>query len=83
MGIKDEKEGAMLHLHIDNGDLDKLQQAMEKWSFKDYQSLIRFSVSILLLTENKSISIKMNGTQKDIQPASDLLKQDEVARGLL
>jgi hypothetical protein len=47
---------------------------LKKWSFKDYQSLVRFFVSIGLLTEERSITIKMDGFQKEIKPAIDLLK---------
>jgi hypothetical protein len=77
MAIRDLiEEDNKLHLVIDNGDVDKLDQALNKWSFKDYQSLIRFSVSILLLAEDKSISIKMNGIQTNIQPAPELLIEE-------
>lgn len=74
MAVKSKKEGNKLILEIDNGDLVKLDEVMEKWSFKDYQSLLRFSISVLILSENKSISIKLEGRQQDITPASDLLK---------
>lgn len=78
MAIRDNiEEGEKLHLIIDNGDLDKLDQALNKWSFKDYQSLIRFSVSLLLITEDKSISIKMKGLQKEVQPVADLIREVE------
>jgi hypothetical protein len=76
MAIRDTIQDEKLHLIIDNGDLDKLDQVLDKWSFKDYQSLIRFSVSLLLLTEDKSISIKMKGSQTEIRPASELLKEE-------
>jgi hypothetical protein len=76
MAIRDTLQEEKLHLIIDNGDLVKLDQALAKWSFKDYQSLIRFSVSLLLLTEDKSISIKMKGAQTEIQPAADLLNEE-------
>jgi hypothetical protein len=81
MAIKHKKESGILHLSVDNGDLEKLEKALEKWSFKDYQSLIRFSVSVLLLAEDKSIAIKMQGMQKEIQPAQDLLKSSEAEHG--
>ncbi len=77
MAVKDHMKNDKLQLDIDNGDLVKLKQALEKWSFKDYQSLIRFSVSVLLLAEDKSISIKLKGIQKEIQPAPEILKQEE------
>jgi hypothetical protein len=76
MAIRDAVQDEKLHLIIDNGDLDKLDLVLDKWSFKDYQSLIRFSVSLLLLTEDKSISIKMKGLQKEVQPAADLLNEE-------
>jgi hypothetical protein len=33
----------VLELAIDNGDKEKLDQALKKWQFKDYQSLLRFT----------------------------------------
>ena len=76
MAIKDIMKEEKLELTIDNGDLVKLRQALDKWSFKDYQSLMRFSVSLLLLAEDFSVSIKMKGTQREIQPAPELLSQE-------
>lgn len=74
MAVKDKKESNKLILEIDNGDLSKLDEVMEKWSFKDYQSFMRFVVSILLLNEEKSVGIKLDGLKQDITPSSDLLK---------
>ncbi|MGC1878892.1 MAG: hypothetical protein WA347_04770 [Rhabdochlamydiaceae bacterium] len=78
MAVKDTMEGEILHLLVDNGDLIKLDEALEKWAFKDYKSLIRFSVSMLLLAEDKSIAIKMKGSQREIRPAEDLIRASEV-----
>jgi len=74
MAVRSKEENQQLFLTIDNGDLSKLQMIMEKWSFKDYQSLIRFFTSVLLVTENKFISIKTNGIQNEVQPAAELLQ---------
>lgn len=74
MAVKSNEKEGKLTLEIDNGELKKLKEVMEKWSFKDYQSLQRFMISILFLNEDKSLSIKLDGRQQDIVPASDLLK---------
>lgn len=75
MAVRDTKNpDNTLTLHIDNGDLSKLDEVLRKWSFKDYQSLFRFAISVLILTDDKAISIKMNGLEKSITPARDLLK---------
>lgn len=65
-----------LKLEIDNGDLTKLNEAITKWKFKDYQSFMRFAVSIMLLNEDPSFSIKLNGIQQDIIPASTSLIEE-------
>ena len=54
--------------------LVKLNEVLEKWSFKDYQSLLRFSISLLLLNEEKYITIKLDGEKKDLVPSKDLIK---------
>lgn len=79
MAVKSKDENGKLILEIDNGDLEKLNQVMDKWSFKDHQALLRFSISILILSEDESISIKMNGSQRSITPAADLLKDREAS----
>lgn len=74
MAVKAQEKDKKLMLDIDNGDLSKLNEVMDKWGFKDYQSFMRFAVSILLLNEEKSIGIKLDGIKQDITPSSDLLK---------
>jgi hypothetical protein len=81
MPIRDKEENSILQLTIDNGDLTKLKEALEKWSFKDYQSLLRFSISVLLLNEGQSISIKTKGFSREVKPAPDLLKPTEASHG--
>ncbi len=74
MAIKSKRENSKLILEVDNGDLEKLDQCMERWSFKDHQSMLRFAMSILLVTEDQSIWIKSGGKQDAIAPIRDLLK---------
>ena len=70
---KKNKLYTKLYLELDHGDLDKLDQAMDKWSFKDYQSFLRFAVSLFILNESKSFSIKIDGFKTDVVPVEDLL----------
>jgi hypothetical protein len=74
MAITSKNEENKLILDIDNGDLVKLNEVLEKWSFKDYQSLLRFSISLLLLNEENYITIKLDGEKKDLIPSKDLIK---------
>ncbi len=71
--VKEEIQEKLI-LEIDNGDFHKLKEVIEKWKFKDYQSFLRFSVGAFILSEENSISIKMDGKQQMIAPASDLIK---------
>lgn len=76
MAIKHRKDGENLILEIDNGDLEKLDQCMKMWSFKDYQSMMRFAMSVFLVTEDKSLWIKSDKHQQPIAPAKELLKEE-------
>ena len=69
-----KKSGSVAQLEITNGDHDKFGTCMERWAFKDQQSLLRFSLSILLLAEEEEIWIKRDGSLEQIKPADDLLK---------
>ena len=62
-------------LELDNGDLAKFKDVMEKWCFADHQSLMRFAISILFLAENKHVSIKLDGVEQTLIPSKDLLRQ--------
>lgn len=79
--IIENSDPSKIILEIDNGDKEKLEQALEKWNFKDHQSLLRFAVSVLLLTEDHTLWINKDGNHKEIQPSDDLInskpKQDE------
>ena len=68
MAVKSKEEGQKLILEINYGDLTKLKEAMQKWGFKDYQSLLRFGVSLLLLAEDNFFIIRMNGVLEKVAP---------------
>lgn len=74
MAIKSTTEPNKITLEIDNGDKDKLTQCMDKWLFKDHQSMVRFAISILLVTEDKNLWIKTDGKVQPITPAKEYLK---------
>lgn len=74
MAIKGTLEGDRLRLDVDNGDLEKLNQVIEKWNFRDYQSLMRFAISIMIVTEDNTLGIKSNGNIQPITPAREYLK---------
>ena len=70
----DENNKKMI-LELDNGDFTKLQEAMGKWSFKDHQSLLQFMVSLSLQNGRSSFTILLDGAEKDVVPASDLINK--------
>lgn len=63
-----------LQLTINNGDLEKITQVVSDWNFRDYQSFIRFAVSIMLVTINKSITIQTETGATAVVPNPNLLK---------
>lgn len=62
-----------LELRFDNGDLTKLDNVIREWNFKDYQSFFRFAISIMLVTEDKFLSILTNGEVTPIKPSSEYI----------
>lgn len=74
MAIKSRHDGEKLILEIDNGDLEKLEQCMNIYSFKDHQSFLRFAMSIMIVTEDKSLWIKSDGKAQQIAPAKEYVK---------
>lgn len=63
-----------LFLELDNGDKKKFQQLLNDWNFKDEQALLRFAMSVMLETTDKTLTItKENGDIK-VVPADDYLK---------
>lgn len=75
MAVISKNKNDKLIFEIDNGDLTKLNEVMKKWNFKDYQSFMRFVVSIMLLNEDNFLSIKVDGVRQNIAPASHSIKE--------
>lgn len=72
---KDRKDGHMI-LDFTNGDIEKFDQVMKRYNFVDAQALIRFAVSLMLVTEDKVIQIKQDGQITAIEPAEHSVKKD-------
>lgn len=45
-------------LSLDNGDVEKYNEIIRKWKFKDAESLFRFAISILNSTKDNFIATK-------------------------
>lgn len=59
----------------DNGDFLNFKKVIADWNFKDEQSLIRFVLSIMIESEDKSrIGILKEGEITEFSPADSLLK---------
>ena len=74
MAVIPNRKDGKLFLEIDNGDLDKMEEVLTKWNFKDEQSFWRFSLSILIETEDKALWIKTNGEPTPVAPARHSIK---------
>lgn len=77
MSVKSSVNKDQLTLILDNGDYIEFMKTLEKWNFKDHQSLLRFAISLLVLNENNYFPLKVDGISRDIVPASHLIKDRE------
>ena len=68
--IKEDK----LILTLDNGDKTKMEEVLEQWNFKDEQSFLRFSISLLLETEDKTLWMKSEGSPVEVAPAKHSIR---------
>lgn len=71
--ISTRKDGKLI-LEIDNGDLIKMDDVLKLWNLKDEQAFWRFTVSLLIETEDKTLWIKSNGNPVPIAPAKHSIK---------
>lgn len=69
-------EGKLI-LEFTNGDIQKFNEVMEKYNFKDAQAFIRFATSLLLVAQDKEIKIKKDNEFVCITPVEDLLKKEQ------
>jgi len=70
---KDEIKGTLFH--VDNGDLQALDQITKKWKFKDEESALRFALALMKQNEGNTIYItRPDGAKIGLQPSDELLK---------
>lgn len=70
-----------LILAVNNGDLDALRDAMNRFGFKDEESVLRYALAVLTKSATRSLAIiDQNGVRVNLNPAADLLRQPEPAK---
>lgn len=64
---------------LSNGDVEKLNEVMQKWNFKNHESFLRFATSVLLSTRTGVVGIIdiTNDTVRAVSPQKELLKEDK------
>ena len=75
---KVDQNANFIELRFDNGDFTKLNDVIKKWNFKDYQSFFRFTVSIMLVSEDNFMSIAVDGEPKSIKPSPEFLNNEQI-----
>ena len=66
---KDEKN--IMSLNLDNGDRKTFLELKDKWKFKDEQSAMRFMMSIMVLSQDRIITINTDEGQQSVIPAAN------------
>lgn len=73
--IKTQENHDDLQLTINNGDLRALNQIKDKWGFKDNESILRFAIAALTITDDGYLFAEhKDGTRRVLKPAEDLLE---------
>lgn len=61
-------------LEVDNGDLQAINEVMQKYNFKDEEAMIRFILFVLLKSEKNVVYIDEGDKKVALTPAQHLLK---------
>jgi hypothetical protein len=77
MAVKssENEDKTILILEFDIGDKEKFEQLLKDWNFVDEQSMLRFMISAMLLTSDKTLTINTNEGSQTIAPKDDSLKK--------
>lgn len=75
MAVNAAKENNKLKLELDNGDLVRFEEVIKAWNFKNEQAFLRFVVSLLIETEDKSLWMKSNGEITKVEPADHSIEK--------
>lgn len=62
---------------INNGDLTALKEVETKWKFKSLAEILKFSLAVLVKTDDTTIYVEKNGVKQGFSPADHLLKNEE------
>lgn len=57
-----------LQLTIDGIQLEKFKDSLNRWSFKDPQSLLSFMIALVSLNEDPFFKIRINNVYKNMAP---------------
>ncbi len=72
-----ETKDDALNLAINNGDLDALQTAMNKFGFRDEESVLRYVLAVLSKSATRSLSIiDQDGARVSLNPSTELLRPE-------
>ncbi len=71
------REDGKLELILDKGDSEKLQEVIERWNLKNEQAFLRFTVSLMLETDETIVGIMDKGRLVPIVPADHSFKKEE------
>jgi len=75
MSVISNIQNEKLILELDNGDKKIFLEMLQKWNFKDEESLVRFALSVLKLSKDCAMTINTaeEGEIK-IKPADNFVK---------
>ena len=74
MSIKSTSDDSTLTLVLDNGDRKGFLDIMQKWGFKDEQSLLKFAMSAMIINHGTSLIVtKENGEYQRVAPMDEHL----------
>jgi len=77
MAITTTRNNDGINLAINNGDLQAIEEVIEKYHFKDEESLFRFALAALLRSETNGVYIEENNNKIFVQPSEKLLQPRE------
>lgn len=61
-------------LHLNNGDLNAVKVAKEKWRFKKLEDVIRYALAVIAQSENAIVYVTHNGQKIPLTPSEELLE---------
>lgn len=80
INTQNQDQEAVIIVQFDNGDLDALREIKKKWNFKDLESVLRFGLAVLTISENgRLFHEKADGKSLRFEPMEDLIEKKEFA----